>query len=390
MKLIFLIMVLVSSLGQLTSDLYLPSLPAIAIDLHSNNHAAQWTLSIYMLGFAITQLLYGPISDGVGRRKPLLLGLMLGLVGGVMCFFAHDIQALMIGRLIQGVGAGATLSLPAAILRDIFEGKNLAKYSSYAGLISAGVLAMGPLLGGYVQEYCGWRADFILLMVYSLIALIAVFCLVPETNTHTHPENLRPRIIKQNLSTLFVSPIFIGYCACSLFAYGAILAWLTSGPIVLQTVVGLSPVSFGWLYILTGIAFSLGAFSNGKAVGAIGIERMLRFGLMIILLAGVLMAGFKFVGYVNAVVIMLPVLLVMFGASWVFPNSSAGIFQPFPKIAGTAAAIFYSARVLAGSIFSGLVAWMPSHSQLPMAFAFMLSALLALGVFYFTIGRRQQ
>ncbi len=80
-KLIFLIVVLVSSLGQLTSDLYLPSLPAIAMDLHSNNQAAQWTLSIYMLGFAITQLLYGPISDGIGRRKPLLIGLMIGLVG---------------------------------------------------------------------------------------------------------------------------------------------------------------------------------------------------------------------------------------------------------------------------------------------------------------------
>src|SRR3990167_8473181 len=131
-NIIFLIMVMVSSLGQIMSDVYLPSLPAIGIGLHAGSQAAQFSLSIYMFGFAISILVYGPLSDGIGRRKPLLVGLCLCLIGSIVCFSAQSIQIMIIGRLVQGLGAGATLSISQPILRDLFDGKTLAKYSSYS------------------------------------------------------------------------------------------------------------------------------------------------------------------------------------------------------------------------------------------------------------------
>lgn len=384
-KNIFLITIMVLSLGQITSDLYLPSLPAIAEGLNTSLNLAQFTLSIYVFGFAIAQIIYGPISDSVGRRKPLLIGLLICLLGSIVCFTAQSIQLLLIGRLIQGLGAGATLTLPSAIIRDRFEGNNLAKYSSYAALISVGFLAGAPLLGGYLQEYFGWRASFLFLLLYTIIALLTTFFIISETNVHKSSENLRAAVIKKNLLILFKSPVFIGYCSCSLLIYGALLAWLTDGTVVLQNIVGLSPVAFGWIYILTGIAFAAGALVNSKLVFRLGIQKMLIFGLICVLLSGITMLALKLLGYINTFVIIGPILLLLFGASLVFPNSSAGVFHPFPKIAGTASAVFYSTRVLAGSIFSGILALMPNHNQLPMAITFILSAVMAIAIFYLTI-----
>ncbi|RDI42091.1 multidrug effflux MFS transporter [Aquicella lusitana] len=389
-KIIFIIVVIVLAFGQIVSDLYLPSLPSIAASFHSNASAAQFSLSIYMVGFTLSQLIYGPVSDGIGRRRPLLIGLCLCLAGSIVCFLAQYIEAIIIGRFIQGLGAGATLTLSSAILRDIFEREELAKYSSYSALIGVGLLATAPLLGGYLEQYFGWRSNFLFLTVYALVAFFVFLLVVPETNTHKHPENLRISVIKINIRTLLTSPIFIGYCLCSLLVYGAILAWLTAGPIVLQTGVGLSPVAFGWSYFLTGVAFAIGALVNSKFVFRYGIQTMLRVGLLCVLASGLVMAGLKLMGYINGFVIIAPVIMLLFGASLVFPNTSAGVFQPFPRIAGIASALFYSARMLGGAVFSGILAFLPTHNQLPMALAFITSALLALLVFYFTLRPQEQ
>lgn len=387
-NIIFIILVGVCSLGQLTADLYLPSIPFIATALHSNLNASQFSLSIYTFGFALSQLIYGPVSDGIGRRILLLIGLILCFAGGIICFTAVNIKILIIGRFIQGLGAGATLTLTAAILRDMFEGKELAKYASYSALVGAAFLATAPLLGGYLQQYFGWRSNFLLMMICTLIALFAVYICVLETNQHKHPENLQITIIKRNLLTLLSSPIFIGYCLCSLLMYGAILAWLTAGPVILETTVGLTPVAFGWVYALTGVAFAVGALVNSKYVMRFGIQKMMVIGLYCVLLSGLLMAIPKFFGYLNSFVILIPAMLLLFSGSLVFPNTSAGVFHPFPKIAGIASAIFYSTRMLGGAIFSGILAFMPHQNQLPMALAFIISAMLALIIIYLTIGRQ--
>lgn len=384
---IFLIMVMVVSLGQIMSDVYLPSLPAIGAGLHASSQAAQFSLSIYMFGFAISILIYGPLSDGIGRRRPLLVGLSLCLIGSIFCFSAQSIEMIIIGRLIQGLGAGATLSISQPILRDLFDGKTLAKYSSYSALIGVAFLIMAPLFGGYLQHYFGWRASFLFITIYTLVALLAIIFQVPETNKHMHPLNLTSPIIKKNILTIVTSSVFIGYCASSLLAYGALLAWLTAGPIVLQSTVGLSPVAFGWVYFLTGVGFATGAFVNAKCVGHFGINKMMLFGQFCIFISGVSMAGFALLGHVSILGIVPSAILLLFGASMVFPNTSAGVFQPFPEIAGIVSALFYSARMLSGSVFSGGVALMPDQNQLPMGLALIISAILAWVIFRFTLAK---
>lgn len=383
-SLIFLILVAVSASGQIISDLYLPALPAMAEYFHSSVHAAQFSLSIYFLGFGISQLFYGPISDAIGRRKPLLLGMFLCLIGSVICYEGPNIHSMCAGRFLQGLGAGATLTLSSAIFRDLFENEMLAKYGSYSALIGAGLLATAPLFGGYLQACFGWHADFMCMIVISIITLLAVFYFVGETNSHQNKENLQTRVIKQNLQILFTSPLFIGYSACSLFTYGAILSWLTAGPVLLQTALGLNPVTFGWGYVLTGIAFAVGAIINSRYVTRFGIQKMLGYGLGCVALSGFSLVLVGMCGYVSITTVITSVMVLLFGASLVFPNCSAGIFQPFPQIAGIASAVFYSSRLLGGAIFSGILALLPAISPIPMGMAILVSAILSLIMFRFT------
>jgi len=364
------------------ADIYLPSFPAIAHGLNTNIQNVQFSLSIYMFGFCISQLFYGPVSDGIGRRKPMLVGLSFCFIGSILCCISQNISTLLLGRFCQGLGAGATLTLGSAMMRDLFEGTTLAKYGSYGASVMAIVLATAPLLGGYFQEYLGWHATFAFLILYTLSTLLVFIFFIPETNQFLQTDNLQFKNIKQNLYTLVTSPIFIGFATCSLLTYGAILAWLTSGPVLLEKVIGLSPVQFGWVYAIAGLAFSAGAFTNSQLVTHLGIPRMIYIGLTGMLFSGLIMLGLKWLGFMNTAVIAGPAILLLFSCSMVFPNTSAGLFQPFPHIAGITSALFYSSRLLGGAVFSALIALMPNTTQTPMALAFITSAILSWVVFY--------
>jgi len=382
---IFIIIVITQALGQAMADIYLPSFPAIAAGLTTTIQKVEFSLTIYALGYGLSQLFYGPLSDGIGRRIPMLSGLSLCVLGSLICFFAPDIYILLLGRLLQGLGAGATLTIGSAMMRDLFEGPTLSKYMSYSGIVFVIFLATAPLIGGYIQDYLGWRPNFALMAICSLLALAAYIFIVPETNKYLKRENLQPQIINKHVMTLVRSPIFIGYTACSLLTYGAILAWVTAGPALLETVIGLTPVEYGWVYAATGASFAIGAFTNSRLVTRYGINRILQAGLVFMFMSGIIMMMFKMMGYINTAVITIPAMMLLFSASLVFPNTSTGVFQPFPQIAGVASALFYSSRLLGGAFFSFLIALMPHTNQAPIALAFLAGATLSWIIFYFTV-----
>lgn len=385
--LIFLIITITQALGQAMADIYLPSFPAMAESFNTPIQNIEFSLTIFALGYGFSQIFYGPLSDAIGRRKPMLTGLFLGTLGSFICYIAPTIEMLMVGRIFQALGAGATLTIGGAMFRDLFEGTTLAKYTSYSGIVFVIFLALAPLLGGYIQTFIGWRANFAFIMACSFLAFIA-FIFIPETNRYITFQNLHYSIVKQNVKTLIKHPIFIGYTICSLLTYGAILAWITTGPALLENVVGLTPIQYGWVYAITGIAFAVGAFVNSFIVPKYGINKILLVGLLGMLLSGVIMLIFKLMGFINTPVIVGPAILLSFAASFVFPNTAAGLFDPFPDIAGITSALFYSSRLLGGALFSGLIVLMPHDTQAPMAIALIAGAIFSLLAFYFTIQKQ--
>jgi DHA1 family bicyclomycin/chloramphenicol resistance-like MFS transporter/DHA1 family 2-module integral membrane pump EmrD-like MFS transporter len=372
------IILLISSLGQVTTDLYLPSLPNMATSLDVNISWIQFSIAIYMLGFCVSHLVYGPWSDAIGRRIPLLTGLSINFIGGLICWFSPNIYLLLLGRCLQGLGLGAANSLARPILRDLFEKETLAIYNSYLAVSSVFILSIAPVIGGYIQHYLGWRFNFLFLSLYGLIVLYLFYFKIPETSTAHHHHNYKIKIMLMNAKTLLKSPIFLKFSLCPLFTYGGILAWLTAAPIVLQEKVGLSSVQFGWLYVLSGIGFGIGAFLNVKLVSRLLIKKMMELGFLCQLSAGGLMLFFYLLGYMNTYVIIVPIIIFMMGSSLVFPNSSAGALTPFPKIAGMAGALFGFIQILGGALSSSIIALTPNENQLPIAITFLITALLSL------------
>ncbi|STY28356.1 multidrug resistance protein [Legionella wadsworthii] len=270
----------------------------------------------------------------------MLIGLSINFIGSLICWLSPNIYLLFLGRFIQGLGVGAGYSLARPILRDLFEKETLAVYNSYLAISTVVILTTAPILGGYIQQYAGWRYNFLFLSIYGFLILYFFYLNTPETSKFHHQDNFKIKVIIMNTKILLKSPIFLRFSLCPLLTYAGILAWITEAPIVLQEIVGLTPVQFGWIYIFSGIGFALGGFLNMKFVIKAGIERMMNIGFSSQLVAGLLMLLFYLFGYINTAVIVMPILLFMMGSSLVFPNSSAGALTPFPKIAGTAGVLF--------------------------------------------------
>lgn len=379
-------MFILSCMGQVISDVYLPALPIISQDLNTSVHAIQLSISLYFYGFAGSHLIYGPISDSIGRKKPLAIGVLICLLGSLICQYASGIILFSLGRLLQGVGAGASAVLYRSILRDLYSGNQLAKVSSYLSIGRIFLLASSPLIGAYLLHFFNWHAIFLFLFIYSSVCLLGTLVLLKETNDYTYLHKIAIYDILKNSWTILKSPIFMGYAICIMLTFGGILAWLTVLPIVLQKTLGLSAIVFGWIAALAGLSFAIGGFINAFLVNRLGINVMLNSGLLTMLVAGIIMLILGLLNFVNVVAIMIPVIIFIIGSSMVFPNAYAGAFHPFPKIAGTASAIFGFLQMLGGAISSTLMSYAHTYNQIPLAIT--LISVPLLGLFFILLTTR--
>lgn len=376
--LFFLLMFILSCMGQVISDIYLPALTIISQDLDTSIHAMQLSISLYFYGFATSHLAYGPLSDSIGRKKPLAIGVLICLLGSVICQYATSITLFSLGRLLQGVGAGASAVLYRSILRDLYNGTQLAKVSSYLSIGRIVLLATSPLIGAYLLHFFDWHSIFTFLIIYSSACLLGTLCLLKETNDYAQLQKTKIYDIFKNTWTVLKNPIFIGYALCIMLTFGGILSWLTVLPVVLQKTLGLSPIAFGWLAALAGLSFAIGGFINAFLVNRLGINKMLNIGLFTMLLAGLIMLTLGLFHILTTFAIMLPIVTFIIGSSMIFPNAYAGAFHPFPKIAGTASAVFGFLQMLGGAISSTVMSYAHTANQIPLAIAMITVPILGL------------
>ncbi|GJM06540.1 MAG: Bcr/CflA family drug resistance efflux transporter [marine bacterium B5-7] len=386
LKLLFLNIILIGCLGQAASDIYMPSMSAISTAFHAPISLVQLSMAIYMLGYGLSQLIYGPLSEGVGRRLPLVAGLLIMLVGTFVCAHAQSIHALIVGRLIQGCGAGAGGALWRTIFRDTFKGEELAKYGSYFSMIMIFAVPAVPMLGGYLQHYLGWRANFHFLSLYSFVTMLAVIFLLKETSAHHHKERLKPRFILSTFSMMLTNRVFMGLVSCIFLTYGAFFSWLVVSPALLMNQLNMTPVAFGWV-ILASSSFPMFIASqlNAKLVTKLGMSFMLNVGWGLMVISGVmLLAGHLFWG-VNVYAIIVPIMIFYTGATLVWPNVFATAFTPFGHIAGYAGALYSSLQIAGGAVVGAIVAHLPHTTQVPFAWVTIICPALAWCVYYFYV-----
>ncbi|KTD40062.1 multidrug effflux MFS transporter [Legionella parisiensis] len=376
---IFMLMVLV----QISIDQYIPSLPAITKAFRSNESSIQFTIFLFMFGLGLSHIFFGPWSDKIGRKRPLIYGIGISVIGCLVCLFSCSVMVLTLGRFIQGFGIGSCSSVGRSLIRDLFTDKYLSKIGSYVGMASTLLLIASPIWGGFIQEHFGWRANFLFIFIVGFAFWVFILLVLPETNKNLNPEATKIRVILRNYYVLLKSKVFLGYTLCACFACAGLIAYLTIAPFLFQNVLGLSPLEYGQLSIFIASAICLSGIINSQLVMSKGVSYMLFMGVLLMIGGGGSMLSFALSGIINVPSIMIPIALFSIGAGLTFINAFAGVFHPFPQIAGTVAALYVSMQDLTSALTSGIIAMTKVQGPLPLAVILLVLGSSALAAWYY-------
>lgn len=375
----FLALLLVT-LGQFAIDIYLPSLPAMAIDLNTSKSAIQQTLTYFLVGFAFSQLFYGPISERFGRRIVLLLGLLLFIIGAMGAYFASSVQFLIGMRLIQGLGIGAANVLCRAILRDLYQGAELAKKVAFLGILWVLSPVVAPVIGGYIELYLGWRINFLFLGIFVSLIWLWAFFFLPETKDASKRQSIHPVTIGKNYLTLLLNRSFMGYVLADFFLYGILSSFYVVGPFLLQKVFGLSPVAFGWVMLLISGGYLLGSALNIRLIHHFSQAIAIKIGVVWILVVSSMMVILSLMNVFNVTAIVLPLCLLFLGIAFIFTNCIGLSLSIFPDLAGSASALWGFFAYFGGSLATNIVSYFSEQSAFPFTLVVLIQSLLVLAV----------
>jgi len=325
--------------GPMSTDLYLPALPGMTRALGADVATGQLTLSVFLAGFAVSQLFYGPLSDRFGRRPVLLAGVAIYVAAGVACALAPTIEALIGFRFLQALGACAGPVIARAVVRDLWGREGAARVLAYMAMAMALAPAVGPILGGQLIVAFGWRANFWFLVGFGAVVLAATLALLAESNRHRDPEAVRPARLARNYAILFGHRAYRGYVAVVAFSYSGIFCFISGSSFLFVEVIGLGPDLYGLCFTAIVVGYMVGSFAAGRLTTRLGIERMIALGTAIQVAGGLVMAGCAAAGWLGVVPVVGPFFVFMVGAGLTLPNAMAGAVGPFPTMAGLASAL---------------------------------------------------
>jgi MFS transporter, DHA1 family, multidrug resistance protein len=368
-----------TAVQALSTDLYLPALPAIVAAFGADIAKGQLTLSVFLLGFALAQLVYGPVSDRFGRRPALLAGTALYFLASLACLFAGSIEALILSRLVQGIGACAGPVLGRAVVRDLYEPREAVRVLAYLSAATALAPTLGPVLGGYLTLAFGWRASFAALAVFSAVTLVGTFLLLPETNSRPDLSGLRPGALVANYLRLLRSRAYVAYVLIAALAYSGIFAFISGSPHVLIDILGLPPQIFGLCFGTGVLGYIVGTLSAARLGRRLSPDRLIRFGALVSMAGAGLGLVLALVFPPSVLGIVAPMVIVLVGAGFTLPATLAGALAPFPQQAGLASALLGFLQLLTAAGIGVLIGLLYEldPSPRPMMLALAVVALAA-------------
>lgn len=330
---------LLTALGPLSTDMYLPALPAIARALDATTAQTQATLSAFLVGFACGQVLYGPLSDRIGRKPVLTAGLALFLLATMACALAPSIEALSLARFVQALGASGPIVLARAVVRDLYDGPRAGRELSRMGTIMGLVPALAPILGGLIFAISGWRAIFAAIAVGSAVLALVVVAALPETLRARDPSPLSASAILRGFRDLLRHPSYRVYVALSTLTYSGLFAFISGSSFVLQGGYGLSELAFAFSFALMVAGFIGGTLIAQAVVPGRGLDGTIALGVGAQATGGALMLALASVGTGSSFEITAPMALYAVGVGLTMPQSMAAAMQPFPDRAGAASSL---------------------------------------------------
>ena len=337
--LIVLILSLLLGIQPVTTDLYLPALPALTEGFGAPMAQAQLTLSALLLAFGCSQLVWGPMSDRFGRRPILLWGLAAYTLASIGSTLAPSMVSLIAWRVLQGAAMGAVVMCARAIVRDLYLPTEGARIMS-KGLSGLGVLAcISAPLGGVLSEVFGWRAALLVLVVFGAGTLAVVVLRFEETLQQKNPLALRPAMLVRTWLQILREPTFLAFSALSVASYGGLFTFLASSSFIFIKVLGLSATQYGLVMFSMCFFYLAGTFLCRRLLPRFGVRQSVAIAAGLSLAGGTLMGVFAWSGVQNLWAIMLPYYLFMLGHGVHQPCGQSGAIGPFPRSAGAASAM---------------------------------------------------
>lgn len=345
-----------AAIGPLAMNMFVPSMPGLQATFNVSSGVVQMTLTVYLAGLAICQLIYGPLSDRYGRRPLLLAGLSLFVAASIMCALSTSIEMLIVARGLQAVGGAAGMILSRAIVRDLFSREQSASVLGY--ITMAWVLApmVAPVIGGILDQWFSFRAGFwVLACIGSLVFLTALLRL-RETNLSLQPD---VSLVRTSLyMTLLKNKAFRGYTATITYGSAVFFCYLAVAPFIMVTVRGYSAIDYGIWFMCSALGYMAGNFTSGRYSMRLGNDRMIRIGNLLTLAGAMFLLVFALAGFTHPSTLFLPMALCAFGNGLTIPNGLTAAISVDPKNIGSGAGLAGFFQIALGAIASQSVGYL--------------------------------
>jgi DHA1 family bicyclomycin/chloramphenicol resistance-like MFS transporter len=381
-RMLILILGLLTAIGPLSIDMYLPSFTEIAADLGTPVSRVMLSLSSFFIGISVGQFLYGPLLERFGRKKPVYFGIVLYFFASLGCAFTGSVDMLIAWRLLQALGGCAGMVAARAMVRDLFDPAENARIFSTLMLVVAVSPIIAPTLGGYITAHLGWRFVFGALMLISLVILAGVYFVLPESRKPDKSFSLRPGNIISTFAGIAIDPRFFTYALTGAFTSSALYAYISGSPAVFMELYGVNERQYGWIFALIAAGLIAATQFNSRILYKYRSEQIVWIALFCQVITGLVLAAVSYWGGANLFVIIFLILAFLFCQGFIFPNTSALSLAAFAKQAGSASALLGAVQMGIGAGTSALVSVLQDGTAFPMAGVMLVCSLTALLLYF--------
>ncbi|PID14784.1 MFS transporter [Sporosarcina sp. P34] len=372
-----------SAFGPLSMDMYLPGLPIVADDLHASTSLVQLSLTACLIGLGAGQLIFGPLSDIYGRRKPLVITLIVYAVASVLCAFSPNIWIFVALRFVQGMTGAAGIVIARACARDLYVGNELTKFMAMLSIVSGAAPILAPIVGGVVLNYASWQAVFFLLGVIGLLMFVSTACFLPDTLPVEERADSGMLAVVKTFSGLLKDKWFIGIALTQGLIMSSMFAYIAGSPFVLQNMYDVTAQQFSLFFALNGIGIITAAQLTGRLSGRIHEVKFLRAGVLMSFAASILLLLTVWNEWPLAV-IATALFFMVSSVGLVSPAAFSLAMQSQGKSAGSAAAFLGLMPFIGGATVSPLVGLAGDSSAWPLSIVVLTCSTGAL-VMFFTV-----
>lgn len=359
---LFLQSLLLLMLVQLGTDIYLPAVPAIYHALATSEAMVKLSLTVMIMMLGFSQLIYGPLSDSAGRKPTIMIGLIIFIIGSFLLILPQSTTTLLLGRTLQGLGLGFGLSISSAIASDIYQGKILNKAISISSIIYALMPVIAPVIGGSLQTYFSWQANFYFLFIAGILMIFIISFLFKETNRYAGTKKFQLNHLITHYALFLKNKAYVCNVLIATFFYAAEVAYIIQLPLVAQEGFGMSPLYTGWLVVFTSGAIVIGSSLSTLLINKRSANSIIMLGVICAALGTLLSFLLMFFYQYTLVTFISPMVLFMLGSGLAFPNCIANCLELFPDKAGGASALAIGLLTLLGGGLTVIIAKIPASN----------------------------